>query len=111
MRKLEDMEWWPELLATKDQFTLRELAERFDVQAVQISAAFNRNGIDREPWPRSRPSRREVQAARNPKPPTVADRLAPFADMIGRVPDDEIAGLSGLTPKQVAAYRRRTEAR
>ena len=101
MRKLEDMEWWPELLAIKDQFTLRELAERFAVTAPQIDTALKRNGIDREPGVRPYRERPKVHKA------SVAVVLAPFADMLGRVPDDEIAGLSGLTPKQVAAYRRR----
>jgi len=97
MRKLEEMEWWPELLSIKDQFSLRELAERFEVSGQQIKAALLRNGIDREPG--VRPRREPI------KPPSVAEQLQPFADMIGKVPDDEIAGLAGVTPKQVAAFR------
>ncbi len=57
MRKLEEMDWWPELVEKKDEYSLRELAEIFGATPGAINNALKRNGIKRQaapPGPRSR---------------------------------------------------------
>ena len=49
MRRIETNDWWPELVKLKDELSLRELAERFDVTPGAISAAFKRTGISSPP--------------------------------------------------------------
>jgi hypothetical protein len=51
MKRLEDREWWPELVALKDVFSLRELAERFGAAPAAIANALRRNKLDRAPAP------------------------------------------------------------
>jgi len=51
MKRLEDREWWPELVALKDVYSLRELAERFGAAPAAIANALRRNKLDRAPAP------------------------------------------------------------
>lgn len=51
MKRLEDREWWPELVALKDVFSLRELAERYGAAPAAIANALRRNKLDRAPAP------------------------------------------------------------
>lgn len=45
--RLESSPWWPELLELKDQLTLQELAQRFDVSVNGLSRALRRAGVHR----------------------------------------------------------------
>ncbi|MCB9759041.1 MAG: hypothetical protein H6739_04310 [Alphaproteobacteria bacterium] len=133
MRKLEQMEWWPELIAKKDDFSLRELAEMFGATPGAINNALKRNGIERNaapPGPRSRRGRppapskkRRAQSAKKAAAPAAPARSAaaigvrgatkakiePYLDMLGQVPDSEIAGLAGLSAQTVARVRRQLD--
>lgn len=51
MRRLESLEWWPDVVAAKDELSLRELARRFDVTPGAIAAAIRRTGVARRPSP------------------------------------------------------------
>ena len=51
MRKLEQKEWWPELVAKKDSYSLRELSEMFGATPGAINNALKRNGISRKAAP------------------------------------------------------------
>lgn len=51
MRRLESLEWWPDLIVAKDDLSLRELARRFDVTPGAIAAALRRTGVSRRPSP------------------------------------------------------------
>ena len=101
MRKIETNAWWPELVALKDELSLRQLAERFGTTATAVSAGFKRNGIERTPAP-SGPRRRRVSVVPE------STSLAPYLDMLGKVPDEEIAALASVS---VAAVSRARDAR
>ena len=45
--RLEASPWWPDLLRLKDQPTLHELADRFDVSVNGLSRALKRAGVSR----------------------------------------------------------------
>lgn len=51
MRRLESLDWWPDLLSAKDELSLRELARKFDVTPGAIAAAIRRTGVSRRPSP------------------------------------------------------------
>lgn len=143
MRKLEQMEWWPELVEKKDDYSLRELADMFGATPGAINNALKRNGIKRTPAPpgprsrrgrstpkkaaesapkRSRGSKKSAAAAA-PAPVAAAPaaaaapaprgraantarKIEPYVDMLGTVPDSEIASLAGLSAQTVARFRR-----
>ncbi len=60
MRKIETNEWWSQLVKMKDELSLRELAERFEVTPGAISAALKRNGLTRKSAPPGPRSRRKI---------------------------------------------------
>ena len=119
MRRLEDKDWWSELIAEKDQFSLRELAEKFGATPGAINAALKRNGITRTPAPpgprrrRGRPpapanpakKRRRGGAPRGPRKSTV-QKILPFKDQLGITADREIARQVGVSIQTVASYRK-----
>jgi hypothetical protein len=123
MRKIETNDWWPQLVALKDELSLRELAERFGVTPGAVTAALKRNGIQREaapPGPRSRrkqslpPEPGERGAPRKSKgvaseedSRSKAHLIEPFADLLGNAPDGEIAEKAGVSMRTVANYRTR----
>ncbi|MED5369910.1 MAG: hypothetical protein VX899_02755 [Myxococcota bacterium] len=51
MKRLEDQDWWQELLSVKDEMSLRELAARFGSTPGSINKALKRNGIERKHAP------------------------------------------------------------
>ena len=122
MRKLETHDWWPEMVALKDELSLRELGEKFSVTPGAIMAAFRRNGIERRaapPGPRAYRERRQAPEAdalppepgedASVRPGSKDGQIAAFAEMLGQVPDHEIAKKAGVSLRTVAAYRARND--
>lgn len=123
MRRIETYDWWPELLERKDELSLRELAERFEVTPGAISAAFRRVGVSRKaapPGPRIRRSKSEEglppepgegadapDAADGVRPGSKDARILPFASMLGEVPDSEVAKRAGVSVRTIASFRSR----
>lgn len=117
MRRIETYEWWAELVRLKDQLSLRELAERFDVTPGAISAAFKRSGVSRKPAPPGpRARRRGKDDALPPEPGEVQGearpgskdaRILPFREMLGAVPDSLVAKKAGVSIRTIASFRAR----
>ena len=119
MRRIETFEFWDELIGLKDELSLRELAEKFDVTPGAISAAFKRTATSRTPAPPGprnlRIGKREegvadsvaVPARGSPRPGSKDGLLQEHAGLLGRVPDSEIADLAGVSQRTVASYRAR----
>lgn len=126
MRKIETFSWWNDLLKLKDQYSLRELADRFDVTPGAITAAFKRTGTSRRSAPPGPRNRRPasapppvVEELLPPEPGDGADadpagrpgskdtRIATHAALLGTVPDAEVARKAGVSVRTVAAYRAR----
>lgn len=136
MRRIETNDWWDELLAVRDELSLRELSERYEVTAGAISAAFKRLGIVKiaaPPGPRAlRRPRSESDGAPAPattkRPPasieTSAVKSAAAAasaqrpgskdelfnanrDLLGTLPDRQVAERLGVSMRTVAGYRAR----
>lgn len=131
MRKIETYDWWPELLAMKDELSLRELAERFDVTPGAISAAFKRTGTTRKPAP---PGPRALRKRRgngdddlppepddleygeddgsgrrrpNPRPGSKDQKILAHYELLGDVPDAEVAREAGVSVRTIASFRSR----
>ena len=49
MRRLEDKAWWADLIKDKDDYSLRELGEKYGATPGAINGALKRNGIEVEP--------------------------------------------------------------
>lgn len=116
MKKLETFEWWPEMVALKDELSLRELGERFGVTPGAIMNAFRRNGIERKPAPPGpRAHRKRAQQAGLPPEPGEAGarpgskdaQIEAHKDLLGEVPDRVVADKAGVSLRTVAAYRAR----
>ena len=123
MQRLEDKAWWPELLKNKDDFSLRELGEKYGATPGAINSALKRNNITRKPAPpgprkrRGRPApapaavvaeaaqKRSGGAPKGPRKATLA-KLLPFRDQLGATPDRTIAALAGVSIQTVASYRK-----
>jgi hypothetical protein len=124
MRRIETYDWWPELVRRKDELSLRELAERFDVTPGAISAAFKRTGLSRKaapPGPRIRRKHRgdgeddglppepgeHVSVPTEVRPGSKDSRILPFVDLLGEVPDSEVASKAGVSVRTIASFRSR----
>ena len=110
MLRLEDRAWWSKLLAQKDDHSLRELAEMFEVTPGAINAALKRNGVQRKSAPSGprvgkRASATGVPRGRGARPAS-EERLRPYASELGQVPDGEVAQKAGLSVATVARIRR-----
>lgn len=124
MRRLETLDFWPDLLEQKDTLSLRELSERFGVTPGAISAALKRTGTTRSPAPPGPRAARKARKASSDLPPEpgAADGAAPRArpgskdhllvphwDLLGSVPDADVAREAGVSVRTVASYRARHE--
>lgn len=105
MKKIENQRWWPELLAVKDELSLREMSERFGASAAAIANALKRNGIKRKPAPAGprRPRATRASGGRRGR----QSKLDKFQDQMGKVVDREIAEKAGVTVSAVTNYRKR----
>lgn len=127
MRRLETLDFWPELVELKDELSLRELSERFGVTPGAISAALKRTGTTRQPappGPRAARKRKRTPEALPPEPGELHEDLDPDAppsprpgskdhllvahyNLLGEVPDAEVAREAGVSVRTVASYRAR----
>lgn len=128
MRRIETYGWWQELVNKKDELSLRELAERFDVTPGAISAAFKRTGLSRKAAPPGPRIRRKSQSNDDlpPEPGEMDDeddsstsaearpgskdtRILPYLEMLGKVPDSEVARKAGVSVRTIASFRARNQ--
>lgn len=119
MRRIETFPWWDELVGLKDRYSLRELADRFDVTPGAITAAFKRTNTSRKAAPPGPRSRRQAIPADDALPPEPGEKagasrpgskdgkIARHADLLGKVPDAQVARAAGVSVRTVAAYRAR----
>ena len=123
MRRLEQEEWWDDLVSLKDELSLRELSERFKVTPSAISNALRRNRLERRPAPSGPRAYRAVRTKSmyrisNDVPPTSTPEplirpgskdslLQPAFHLLGKLPDAEIAERCGVSIRTVASYRAR----
>lgn len=87
-----------------------EVAERLGIARKTVVEFRKRNHIDAFVPPRSRVDSSASASGRGrPEAGAVrrASRLDAFANVIGRVPDRDVAGRAGMTPENVRMYRRR----
>ena len=47
-RSVEAQSWWPDFLASKDDFSLQQLAHRFGVAPISLQRAMKRTGVERK---------------------------------------------------------------
>ena len=119
MRRLETFDWWEELVALKDELSLRELAERFHVTPGAISAALKREGVMRQPAPPG-PRVHRRRKGEEDLPPEAGEEevvdarpgskdalLLEHRDLLGQVPDKEVATKAGVSVRTVASFRAR----
>ena len=120
MRRLETLEFWPELVSLKDELSLRELSERFGVTPGAISAALKRTGTTRTPAPPGPRSARRRPGDLPPEPGEAGEGAPPSPrpgskdhlihahwDLLGNVPDAEVAREAGVSVRTVASFRAR----
>ncbi len=124
MRRLETFEWWPELVALKDELSLRELSQKFDVTPGAISAALKREGISRKAAPPGpRIHRKRKRAVADDLPPEAGEDLIgeegdarpgskdalvlAHRELLGNLPDREVADLAGVSVRTIASFRAR----
>ena len=124
MRRLESFDWWPKLVAEKDELSLRELASKYEVTPGAISAALKREGLTRQPappGPRTGRSRKgdglppekgasPVKAERTPtggRPGSKDDLILSNIEMVGSKPDRDIAEAIGVSVRTLASFRSR----
>lgn len=121
MRRIETYDWWPELVRRKDELSLRELAERFDVTPGAISAAFRRTGLSRKAAPPGPRIRRKASGGDEALPPEPGEgednalarpgskdtRILPYAKLLGQVPDSDVAKKAGVSVRTIASFRAR----
>lgn len=127
MRRIETYDWWPQLVELKDELSLRELAEKFSVTPGAISAALRREGITRKPappGPRAHRKKRRRKAPVEVLPPEPGEVVRPAGapkpragskdaqilehwELLGQVPDREVADLAGVSVRTIASYRSR----
>ena len=115
MRKIESNPWWPQLVELKDELSLRELAERFQVTPGAVSAALKRNNITRVPSPPGPRGRRSQDLPPEPGEtvptkrggPSKRHLIEPFVELLGQRPDHEIAEQAGVSQRTIANYRAR----
>jgi transcriptional regulator with XRE-family HTH domain len=99
-RSAEAQEWWPEFLQLKDKQSLARLAKKFGVAEITLQRALKRTGVERRSQRGARGGRESRRAAR---------RIKPFIELLGRLPDGDIAERAGVSRYAVAQYRKRRD--
>ena len=101
---LENEPWWPDLLAQKDDRSLRELAGEFGTTPGAISLALKKTNTSRVPQGESLPP--EVG---EPRPGSKDTKIEPFRELLGQVPDSEVAKQAGVSVRTIASFRSRNQ--
>ncbi len=101
---LENEPWWQDLLAQKDAKSLRELATEFGTTPGAISLALKKTNTSRVPQGDSLPP--EVG---EPRPGSKDSKIEPFREMLGDVPDSEVAKKAGVSVRTIASFRSRNQ--
>lgn len=121
-QRIEDRDIWSGLLEDKDDLSLREMGEKYNVAPSAIVAAFKRQGIRRRPAPSGpREARRRNRAAADamageaapgeqparpePRAGSKDRKLLRYWELIGKVPDTEIARRARVSPRTVGKFR------
>ena len=99
--------WWPEFLAIKDGHSFEELARRFGTNVYTLRTALNLAGVSKTllpPGPR-RPDSGAAAASSRGLPVVVVAAIAPYASLLGTVPDSAVAAMALVSDAEVAAFR------
>ena len=114
--RLEHAGAWPEIVAALSQSSVKEVADQFAVSAVAIRAALRRTNpgktrrVSRPPIAEEElppePEGKPAPKRRRKKKPLPTDALLePHKDQLGKVSDDAIADLAGVSKWVVRGYR------
>ena len=101
-----DAPWWPELLSIKDNHSFEELSRRFGINVYTLRGAFALAGVTKTllpPGPR-RPGAPRAAAPRG-LPVVAVAAIAPYASLLGSVPDSAVAAMANVSSGDVAAFR------
>jgi len=109
MQPLETQDWWPELLRLKDSLSLKQLAERFGVNAGAISSALRRVDSVKSVSDDDLPPEAGADDAEARRRGSKDSLLFALSNKIGTVPDNEIARLAGVSLRTVASFRSRNK--
>ncbi|MCB9676847.1 MAG: hypothetical protein H6737_17160 [Alphaproteobacteria bacterium] len=101
---LESKPWWKDLLARKDTMSLRDLAAEFQTTPGAISLALKRTNTSRVPQGEALPPE-----AGDPRPGSKDEKIEPYREMLGSVPDAEVAKKAGVSVRTIASYRSRNQ--
>lgn len=105
MKRLEDRDWWPELVALKDVFSLRELAERFGAAPAAIANALRRNKLDRAPAPSGPRAHRSADWKQAADEAMTVKVEAPAAPAVSAAPTAPAAPAPVAAPAEAAPPR------
>lgn len=104
--------WWDEAVRLKDDMSLRELADHLGVPVSQLVAELRQRGVGRQgasatpaPEPRSTPPARAPSRRSGSKDV----QIEAYFHLLGKVPDSEVARMSGVSVRTVASYRARND--
>jgi hypothetical protein len=119
MSGLESQSFWPEIVRLKDELSLAELARRFGTTPGALSAAFERTAaahpeadggddLPPEPGDGGPAVLPEVQRALESLREGSKDFLiASHAQLLGNVPDSDVAKAAGVSIRTIASFRSR----
>ena len=97
-RSIEARDWWSDFLDRKDKQSLSSLATRYGVAEITLQRAMKRTGTSRKSQRGAKGNRQARAAAR---------KLGPLKDLLGTVPDADVADRAGVSRYAVAQYRKK----
>lgn len=95
--------WWPQALVLKDRMSLRDLADHLGISVGALSAEFRNAGITRKPAQRNTTTTKTART----RPGSKDALIEKYFDKLGRIPDAEVAKLTGVSVRTIASYRSR----
>ena len=106
--------WLDDAVRLKDEMSLRDLARHLSVSVAELTMAFRRENIRRQPS-RAPGRTREATAPLVPDPDTTQgvrpgskdSLIAAHVHLLGKVPDAEVATAAGVSVRTIASYRAR----
>ncbi len=97
-RSAEAQSWWPQFMELKDKRSLAQLAKKFGVAEITLQRALRRTGVQRKSQRGARGGKEARKAAR---------KIGPLLDLLGALPDGEVARRAGVSRYAVAQYRKK----